>query len=139
MARVLLRRSILFSENIWFALCSSRLILVTRSLLSLSSCEMGEGEAIITGNLPSLPLSSGLFGVPPLSWMNELPVTPARVSFAWVSSLTGVSPLRRTRASTRRGSLGSRRRLVTSPTLMPLYCTGLPRDSPETASLKITS
>ncbi|MNN75224.1 hypothetical protein D3C81_1915120 [compost metagenome] len=64
---------------------------------------------------------------------------PVRVSFARVSSLTGVSALRRTWASTRRGSLGSRRRLVTSPTLMPLYCTELPRDKPETASLNTTS
>ncbi|MNJ69720.1 hypothetical protein D3C77_661040 [compost metagenome] len=112
---------------------------MTRSLLSLSSREIGDGEAMITGSLPSLPFSSGLCGVPPLSWMNELPVTPARVSLAWVSSFTGVSALRRTLASTRRGSFGSRRRVDTSPTLMPLYCTGLPRDRPDTASLNTTS
>ena len=37
---------------------------------------MGEGEATISGNLPSLPLRSGLLGSPPLSWMIEVPVTP---------------------------------------------------------------
>ncbi|MCY1178673.1 hypothetical protein D9M73_190380 [compost metagenome] len=128
----------LSSENSWLALCTSMLMLVSRSLPSSSSRAIGEGEATITGSLPSLPLSSGLCGVPPLSWMKEVPVIPVRVSFARVSSLTGVSALRRTWARTRRGSLGSRRRLVTSPTLMPLYCTELPRDKPETASLNIT-
>ena len=37
---------------------------------------MGEGAATITGSLPSLPLSVGLWGVPPLSWMIDVPVIP---------------------------------------------------------------
>jgi len=138
-SRVLLRRSTFSRENMWLALCSSRLMLVIRSLLLFSRRAMGDGEAMICGRLPSLPLSSGLCGVPPLSWMIEVPVMPVRASFAWVSSLTGVCPARRIRARTRRGSLGSRLRLMTSPTLIPLYCTELPWDKPLTASLKITS
>ncbi|MNJ73127.1 hypothetical protein D3C77_698780 [compost metagenome] len=100
---------------------------------------MGEGEATMVGRWPSLPLSVGLCGVPPLSWMIEVPVTPVRASLAWVSSLTGVSPARRIRANTRRGSFGSRRSEITSPTLIPLYCTELPLDKPLTASLNTTS
>ncbi|MNG24478.1 hypothetical protein D3C84_1092060 [compost metagenome] len=71
--------------------------------------------------------------------MIEVPVTPVSASLAWVSSLTGVSPARRIRASTRRGSFGSRRSVTTSPTLIPLYCTELPLDRPLTASLNTTS
>lgn len=112
---------------------------VIKSLLSLSRREIGEGEATRVGSLPSCPRSFGLSGVPPLSWMIEVPVMPVSASLAWVSSLTGVSPARRIRASTRRGSCGSRRRLTTSPTLIPLYCTELPLDRPLTASLNTTS
>ncbi|MNZ93175.1 hypothetical protein D3C78_1122320 [compost metagenome] len=129
----------LSSENRLFALCTSMLMLVSRSLPSSSKRAIGDGEATITGSSPSLPLSSGLCGVPPLSWMKEVPVMPVKVNLARVSSLTGVSALKRTCARTRRGSFGSRRRLVTSPTLIPLYCTELPRDKPETASLNTTS
>ncbi|MNT90375.1 hypothetical protein D3C72_2312630 [compost metagenome] len=57
-------------------------MLVIRSLPSSSKRAIGDGEAMITGSLPSLPLSSGLCGVPPLSWMNEVPVMPVRVSLA---------------------------------------------------------
>jgi ATPase subunit of ABC transporter with duplicated ATPase domains len=56
------------------------------------------------------------------------------VSRAVVSTVTGAALETRTRAHTSRGSSGSSRRRSTSPTRMPLYCTGLPTDRPETAS-----
>ncbi|MNJ03122.1 hypothetical protein D3C73_1633240 [compost metagenome] len=71
--------------------------------------------------------------------MIEVPVIPVSASLASVSSLIGVSPPRRMRASTRRGSFGSRRNVTTSPTLIPLYCTALPLDKPLTVSLKTIS
>nr|BFE92681.1 hypothetical protein GCM10020185_32170 [Pseudomonas brassicacearum subsp. brassicacearum] len=114
-------------------------MLVIKSSLLLSRRAIGEGAAMITGGSPSCPVSTGLWGVPPLSWIIEVPVMPVSASLAWVSCLTGVSPLKRTRANTRRGSFGSRRRLTTSPTLIPLYSTELPRDNPLTASLNTTS
>ena len=40
---------------------------------------MGEGDATMVGRLPSLPLSVGLCGVPPLSWMIEVLRDPARL------------------------------------------------------------
>ena len=95
---------------------------------------------MIRGSLPGpLASSAGLPGEPPLSWINAVPVIPARVSLAWVSCLIGVSLATRMRASTLLGFFGSRRRRTTSPTLMPLYCTGLPCDRPLTASLNTTS
>ena len=59
-------------------------------------------------------------GEPPLNWMTARPVTPVSASLAWVSCFTGVSPPRRTCASTLRGSCLSSLSWVTSPTLMPL-------------------
>ena len=78
-------------------------------------------------------------GDPPDSWMKAVPVTPSRPSLASVSTLTGVSPSRRMRAMTLRGSSGASLSWVTSPTLMPLYCTRPPLESPVTASVKTTS
>jgi len=53
--------------------------------------------------------------------------------------LTGTSLAIRIRATTLRGSTGSSRSRATSPTLMPLYMTALPSDSPLTASLNTMS
>src|SRR3546814_15525084 len=58
---------------------------------------------------------------------------------ASVSSSTGVLERSRTRAITWRGSSGASDRSRTVPTPLPLYCTGLPVDSPLTGSLQITS
>jgi hypothetical protein len=101
--------------------------------------EIGDGAAMMVGRLPSLPLELRALWRAAAELDDRGPGDPVSASLAWVSSLTGVSPPRRIRASTRRGSFGSRRSDTTSPTLIPLYCTELPLDRPLTASLNTTS
>ncbi len=125
-----------FSSDIsWLARETTSLILVITSSPLDSSLLSGEGSATITGRPPSGAVSAGLPGEPPLSWITAMPVTPVSASLAWVSCLIGVSAPRRMRASTRRGSFGSSLSWLTSPTLIPLYCTALPCERPLTASL----
>ncbi|VTQ77812.1 Uncharacterised protein [Stenotrophomonas maltophilia] len=83
-------------------------------------------------------VSAGDCGVPPLSWMIDGPVRLVIASFARVSVLTGVVEFRRMRATTWRGSSGTRFSSMIEPTAMPLYCTGLPTDRPVTASRNTT-
>lgn len=99
-------------------------MLPIRSSPLLSNWVSGEGVATITGIFPSLPSSIGLAGVPLLKRMIEVPVIPVSASLAVVSCLIGALATTRMRAQTLRGSFGSRRRKATSPTLIPLYCTG---------------
>ena len=94
---------------------------------------------MINGGSPRLPSSGGLCGVPLCSWMIMLPVMLASARRARVSCLIGVPAYTRIRARTLRGSSGSSHSASTSPTLMPLYSTELPLDSPLTARLKLIS
>ena len=64
--------------------------------------------------------------------MIDGPVRLVIASLARVSVLTGVLEFRRMRATTWRGSSGTRFSSVIEPTAMPLYCTGLPTDRPVT-------
>lgn len=83
-------------------------------------------------------VSAAACGVPPLSWMIDGPVRLVMASLARVSVLIGVLEFRRMRATTWRGSSGTRFSSVIEPTAMPLYCTGLPTVRPVTASRKTT-
>lgn len=130
----------LSAENSSRACTSRSLTLVIASSPSASRRLSGEGAATMRATSSPSETRCLLAGSSPLvSRIMVSPVIPAGTRRARVSVRTGAAASTRTRAITRRASSGSRRRLSTSPILMPLNSTVPPLDRPETASWKTMS
>jgi hypothetical protein len=138
--RVLLTRSTFSWENSRLALCSSMLTLAITSEPSVSRRAIGEGEATISGNLPSLPLSGGLLRVAAAELDDRgAGHTGQRQLGLGVDLDRGIGRPGGCAPAPGAGPCRPAAGSITSPTLIPLYCTELPLDRPLTASLNTTS
>ena len=90
------------------------------------------------GSPPSGAAGGGAEAVPPVRAISGTPVRPPKTRPTLVSARIGVSVATAIVTSTPAGSSGTSFRSVTSPTRMPLNCTGAPRRSPETDCSKRT-
>ena len=98
----------------------------------------GEGVAYSTGNAPVSAINKGASILPPVKEITACPVMPTICKRAITPCRIGTSSSTVISARTLLGFSGCRRNSTTSPTVIPVYCTALPRDKPLTLSLNST-